>query len=452
MRKAVWIIFALALLLATPDILWAPYGGVGGLPVPQELEDLDDVEASSLAADQDAVVWNSLTQSYIHTVGGVGDMTKAVYDADSNSAIDDTVIPDDITIDLAATATALAANGANCAAGNYPLGVDASGAAEDCTALGGGGDMTKAVYDADNSSAIDDTAIPNDITIDLAAAATALAANGANCGAGEVPLGVDGSGAAEGCYEPAFTDVTGAVTDTQVPNTITVDEPGIAAAIMRDAEWTAATLTAAGKAELATIEETNTGTDAERAVTPDGLDGWTGNAAALAAFSATGLSAHTGSAEDHMTHEELEAVLDLDNLQGILGSDQAADDMARDSEVTRAATESHAPMFYWTISGSAITPTTYPLVKVKDAITITDIYCITDTGEVSIQLEEGTSTAFDGGVVVDATSITCDSNGAEDDGTLSNGPIDANDWIAARIGTDASDPTMVGITVFYTVN
>lgn len=33
----------------------------------------------------------------------------------------------------AATATALAANGANCSAGNYPLGVDASGAVESCT-------------------------------------------------------------------------------------------------------------------------------------------------------------------------------------------------------------------------------------------------------------------------------------------------------------------------------
>lgn len=35
----------------------------------------------------------------------------------------------------AATATALAANGANCSAGSYPLGVDASGAAESCTAV-----------------------------------------------------------------------------------------------------------------------------------------------------------------------------------------------------------------------------------------------------------------------------------------------------------------------------
>lgn len=38
----------------------------------------------------------------------------------------------------AGTATALAANGTNCSAGNYPLGVDASGNAENCTAAGTG--------------------------------------------------------------------------------------------------------------------------------------------------------------------------------------------------------------------------------------------------------------------------------------------------------------------------
>ncbi len=38
----------------------------------------------------------------------------------------------------AATATALAANGTNCSAGSYPLGVDASGNAEGCTVAGGG--------------------------------------------------------------------------------------------------------------------------------------------------------------------------------------------------------------------------------------------------------------------------------------------------------------------------
>lgn len=39
-----------------------------------------------------------------------------------------------------------------------------------------------------------------------------------------------------------------------------------------------ASLTVSGTVELATITETNTGTDATRAVTPDGLDGWTGSA------------------------------------------------------------------------------------------------------------------------------------------------------------------------------
>src|SRR3990167_7544838 len=37
---------------------------------------------------------------------------------------------------LASLATALNANGANCSAGSYPLGVDASGAVEDCTVAG----------------------------------------------------------------------------------------------------------------------------------------------------------------------------------------------------------------------------------------------------------------------------------------------------------------------------
>lgn len=39
-----------------------------------------------------------------------------------------------LTTSNVATATALAANGADCSAGNYPLGVDASGAVENCTA------------------------------------------------------------------------------------------------------------------------------------------------------------------------------------------------------------------------------------------------------------------------------------------------------------------------------
>lgn len=44
-----------------------------------------------------------------------------------------TGVVNNLHANTSATATALAANGANCSAGNFPLGVDASGAAEGCT-------------------------------------------------------------------------------------------------------------------------------------------------------------------------------------------------------------------------------------------------------------------------------------------------------------------------------
>lgn len=70
----------------------------------------------------------------------------------------------------------------------------------------------------------------------IPATALALAANGANCSAGNYPLGVDASGAAESC--------------TALPT---------------------ASETVSGLVEIATAAETTTGTDATRAVSPDGL-------------------------------------------------------------------------------------------------------------------------------------------------------------------------------------
>jgi hypothetical protein len=87
------------------------------------------------------------------------------------------------------------------------------------------------------------------------------------------------------------------------------------------------------------------------------------------------------------------------------------------------------------------------IFKDSIGITITDIHCITDTGTAVIDVQEcasdGTSCA-----TVDAT-ITCDSDGAEDDGSLSNGVIDAGDWVNLDIGTVASSPTKLTISIFY---
>lgn len=83
----------------------------------------------------------------------------------------------------AATATALAANGTNCAAGSPALGVDASGNGEGCAPI--------------NFNQLAGSASSGQVP--LAATATALAANGTNCTGAKLPNGVDASGAAENC-------------------------------------------------------------------------------------------------------------------------------------------------------------------------------------------------------------------------------------------------------------
>lgn len=65
--------------------------------------------------------------------------------------------------------------------------------------MGNSGDMTKSVYDTNSNNVVD--------------TATALAANGANCSAGQAPLGVDASGAVEGCWTP-YANLTSFVDQT----------------------------------------------------------------------------------------------------------------------------------------------------------------------------------------------------------------------------------------------
>lgn len=91
------------------------------------------------------------------------------------------------------------------------------------------------------------------------------------------------------------------------------------------------------------------------------------------------------------------------------------------------------------------------LLKASAAFTITDIHCIVDpadTGEsVVIDVQECTSTG-DTCVTVDAT-ITCDNDGAEDDGTLTNGAIDAGDWILLDIGTVTGTVSQLTVSIYY---
>ena len=98
---------------------------------------------------------------------------------------------------------------------------------------------------------------------------------------------------------------------------------------------------------------------------------------------------------------------------------------------------------------------TWLLWKPQDNITITDIFCITDptdgTGETLIIDIRETDSSGDSGTTVDAT-ITCDSDGAEDDGALSNGTIDAGDWVQIDIGAASGTIPVVTVDIWYTID
>jgi len=110
-------------------------------------------------------------------------------------------------------ASTLAANGTNCTAGSFPLGVDAAGAAESCTALpttiagttnqiavsAATGPVTISIPTNPTLPGTTTGTFSGNLTGNVSGSATALAANAANCTAGQFATGVDASGAAEGC-------------------------------------------------------------------------------------------------------------------------------------------------------------------------------------------------------------------------------------------------------------
>lgn len=91
------------------------------------------------------------------------------------------------------------------------------------------------------------------------------------------------------------------------------------------------------------------------------------------------------------------------------------------------------------------------LFKPETAITITDINCISVAGtSVVIDIQECDANGGTCGTV-DAT-ITCGTTSSADDGTLTNGAIDANDWIKWDIGNVTGSVTELSVNVWYTVD
>ena len=117
-------------------------GGGGGAATSLPYSSITNPTANS------RINFAGFTNTWTSTVGNATFFTLDGSGTDFVIQGDGDVIANSFTGPLvgnASTATALAANGANCSAGNYPLGVDASGAVEECTAASSGG-ISEAPY------------------------------------------------------------------------------------------------------------------------------------------------------------------------------------------------------------------------------------------------------------------------------------------------------------------
>lgn len=89
-----------------------------------------------------------------------------------------------------------------------------------------------------------------------------------------------------------------------------------------------------------------------------------------------------------------------------------------------------------------------PLFKAQTALTITDIHVIATGGtDISVDIQE-CDAAGANCVTVDA-AITADTDGAEDDGALTNGTIDAGDWVKVVLGAPTGAVTHLTGSIYY---
>src|SRR3990172_7661946 len=161
MKRSIVSIICTILLL--PSLAWAQFIGTpsgSGLPAGGTVNDCilntapgtGTWQACPGAAGGDAVSVDSVAvvDPNFDSAGDI-DFVNTANVVTANVKTDSVALGTDTTGGYAAstteggpatTATALAANGANCAAGQYPLGVDAAGAVESCTVAAGSGTVT----------------------------------------------------------------------------------------------------------------------------------------------------------------------------------------------------------------------------------------------------------------------------------------------------------------------
>ena len=90
-------------------------------------------------------------------------------------------------------------------------------------------------------------------------------------------------------------------------------------------------------------------------------------------------------------------------------------------------------------------------VQFANAVTITSIDCATDTGTATINYYERNETTPNTGTTDGMANFVCDTSPGTPQTSFTDAAIDADDWLTIHIDAVASSPTVLNITVKYTL-
>jgi hypothetical protein len=90
------------------------------------------------------------------------------------------------------------------------------------------------------------------------------------------------------------------------------------------------------------------------------------------------------------------------------------------------------------------------LFKARYAMTVSAVHCLAEGGgSITLQILECSSTGTSCAGIDGSTTITCDSDGAADDGSLSNASIDAGDWVQVLYGAPSGTVNTLTYSIYY---
>ena len=338
----------------------------------------------------------------------------------------------------ASTATALAANGSNCAAGQSPLGVDASGAVESCFDVWTEAENTSAAYlntTGVNNYIHSSTTIPKTYTANTF---TALQTIG---NASTTHLSVSGSSYLGTVRSGTWNGTS--LADAYVDDNITASN------YLSLAAWFGTTsaphlTTLAGVTSIGTDAATTTA-QGNWAADAFGIAGkWFADATRfivqVAAQFTAGLTVldflDIPSSTNPTVDAEGEIAINTTAASSSLRYFDGTAERVLSPIVERSFSFASTTLDYMGDFGAAGT-TTILLMNSDRPITLTDIYCKTNTGTTSIQFSDGTNKTDE---------LRCGPNGTEDDGTLANSTWTRREDFKIEVGSSVGTPGNITVT------